>query len=82
MKIIKTELGIEKICGLCGESWPLDEDFFYRRGSGWHSYCKACCTLRTAELRAGAVRKVKLYKRKGIKNGNDSRGIDGNSGTV
>lgn len=63
-KLITTELGIERLCVLCCEYWPLDPEFFYKRGNGFHSYCKSCVTQRCHELRHGAVRKCKLYKRK------------------
>jgi len=47
---------IEKRCALCGDYWPLDPEFWHRKGNGWHSYCKACVTLRCYELRHGAPR--------------------------
>lgn len=52
-----TELGKERQCARCEEFWPLTSEFFPRRGDGFHSYCKACCWDRTAELKAGAPRK-------------------------
>jgi len=44
---IYTELGHEKLCPLCGEYYPLDEDFFYKNGfkrgvQQWTGRCKAC----------------------------------------
>ena len=44
---IFTELGHEKLCPMCGEYFPLDEDFFYRNGfkrgiQQWAGRCKAC----------------------------------------
>lgn len=50
--------GPERRCVRCGEYWPADTEFFYRRGDGLHSWCKACCTERTGELREGAPRLV------------------------
>ena len=58
-----TELGTEKRCCRCTEFFPMDDEFFYRRGSGFHSYCKACVKERCNELRSGAVRKNKPYRR-------------------
>ena len=54
-----TETGPEKRCGRCHEYWPATVEFFFRKGAGLHNYCKACCTERTRELRAGAPRKNK-----------------------
>lgn len=49
----------ERRCVRCGEWWPADEEFFYRLSDGrLHSYCKACCTERKAELRRGAPRRA------------------------
>ncbi|MCE5242477.1 MAG: hypothetical protein ABFD98_15745 [Syntrophobacteraceae bacterium] len=49
----------EKRCARCGEPWPADEEFYYRLGDGrLHSYCRACCTERHRELRAGGARLV------------------------
>jgi hypothetical protein len=62
--IIKTEIGTEKSCARCKESWPADTEFFYKRGDRLHSYCIACCTERKRELRNGATRKIKLYTRR------------------
>ena len=56
-KIINTDLGPERLCVLCSEYWPLDDEFWNRRGKGCHSYCKACMTKRKAELRSGAPRR-------------------------
>ena len=47
MLFIFTELGREKLCPLCGEYYPLDEDFFYKNGfkrgiQQWTGRCKAC----------------------------------------
>lgn len=44
----------EKQCGACGEWWPLDEDFWYRKQAskdGFESRCKAC----VAEVREKSV---------------------------
>lgn len=48
-KIIKTELGTEKLCICCGEYFPATKEFFYGTGrikkDGSHSLeanCKAC----------------------------------------
>ena len=49
--IIQTELGLEKLCARCHEFWPADTEFFHRKGTGLHSYCKACVTERCRELR-------------------------------
>jgi len=37
-----TELGVERQCNACREWWPLDDEFFYRRLSGYQGRCKAC----------------------------------------
>ena len=58
-----TELGKEKECARCHEFWPADNEFFHKRGTGLHSYCKACVTERCQELRSGAPRKIKAYIR-------------------
>lgn len=47
MLYIYTELGCEKRCSACGEYYPLDNEFFYRKGikNGQVKYtaqCKAC----------------------------------------
>lgn len=47
MLYIYTELGQEKRCSCCGEYYPLDNEFFYRKGikNGQVKYtaqCKAC----------------------------------------
>ncbi len=47
----ETELGTEKTCPRCQESYPLDAEFFYRHAgapNGFHSYCKACFREYTA----------------------------------
>lgn len=36
------ELGTQRICSRCHEPWPLDGDFYWRRGKGWQSWCIAC----------------------------------------
>jgi hypothetical protein len=36
------ELGLQRQCSRCGEMWPLDAEFWYRHGRGWHSWCRAC----------------------------------------
>ena len=46
----------EKQCARCKEFWPADSDFFYKShksSDGLHSWCKACCTERTYQLRHG-----------------------------
>jgi hypothetical protein len=48
----------EKQCARCKEWWPADTEFFYRKGDGLHSYCRACFLERRGELRAGAPRKI------------------------
>ena len=49
----------EKPCFRCKESWPADEEFYNRLSDGrLHSYCRACCTERRKELRAGAKRLI------------------------
>ncbi len=55
-KKILTELGLEILCCKCNEYWPASIEFFYRKGGGWHSYCKACYSERLKELRNGAAR--------------------------
>ena len=61
--VLITELGEEKQCARCHEFWPADSEFYHKRGNGLHSYCKACITERCYELRHGALRKIKPYKR-------------------
>lgn len=61
-KAIQTELGREILCARCGDYWPASLEFYYRRGKGWHSYCKACYLERRAELRFEADRKNKRRK--------------------
>lgn len=47
-KFIDTDLGIEKYCPHCDEYWPLDDAFWWPRGTSkkggqlWSSVCKAC----------------------------------------
>jgi hypothetical protein len=53
----------ERVCALCGESWPETEEFYFRRGNGFHSYCKACSTQRKRELRSGAPRLIRACRR-------------------
>ena len=41
----RTELGLERMCIICEEFWPLDGEFFYRDRSGHAGFmprCKAC----------------------------------------
>lgn len=38
-------LGPVQLCGRCHETWPLDEEFFYRSqetATGFETRCKAC----------------------------------------
>jgi hypothetical protein len=58
-KVIGTDMGTERLCVFCGEYWPLDDEFWNKRGNGYHSYCKACMTERKAELRSGSARKIR-----------------------
>lgn len=43
-----TDIGQEKVCSKCGESFPLDRDFFFSNGVNakgvrrFTSACKAC----------------------------------------
>jgi hypothetical protein len=46
------ELGTMKVCTLCGEAWPFDEEFYYREGKGWTGWCRACWAERQREYRA------------------------------
>lgn len=44
-----TELGTERRCSICGDWWPLDEEFYYRQRNGYggfQSICKACKATR------------------------------------
>lgn len=50
-RLISTELGLEKVCLSCDESYPLDSEFYQprkrKRKDGsvlntWESVCKAC----------------------------------------
>lgn len=44
-KLHLTELGLERVCGHCGELLPLDTEFWRympRASTGVHSWCKAC----------------------------------------
>jgi len=56
-RTIETELGTERQCARCGEYWPLDPEFFNKKGEGWHSYCRGCMTERKRELRHGAKKR-------------------------
>ena len=56
-RFITTDTGLEKLCSRCQDYWPATEEFFWKRGIGLHSYCRACCNERQAELKAGAPRK-------------------------
>jgi hypothetical protein len=41
-----------KRCVRCQEWWPLLNQFWWRVGTRpWHSWCRACCNERVAELR-------------------------------
>ena len=54
---ITTDSGTEKLCPRCQDYWPATPEFFWKKGEGLHSYCKACFSERQAELKAGAPRK-------------------------
>ena len=61
----------EKQCVRCKEFWPADSEFFYKchtNSDGLHSWCKACCTERTFQLRHGFPLKIKRVL-KGVKRG-------------
>lgn len=50
-----TDLGLERRCSDCNETWPADTEFFWSSpstGSGLHSWCKACYRARTQARRA------------------------------
>lgn len=49
-KYVETELGIEQRCPSCGTYWPADSEFFYIKGNGLSSHCKACFRERTGRL--------------------------------
>jgi hypothetical protein len=36
------DLGLQRCCTRCRETWPLDEEFWYRNKGTWHPWCKAC----------------------------------------
>ncbi len=55
-----TELGLEITCSICFDYWPADKEFYNILSDGrFHSSCRACCTQRKRELRAGFPRKIK-----------------------
>jgi hypothetical protein len=64
---MQTELGEEKKCAWCHDYWPLTDEFWHKRGDGFHSYCRACVSERSRELRNGAQRKTKRRTREEIK---------------
>jgi len=41
-RMVETELGDEQLCAGCGESWPLDREFFVFSRSSVSYECKAC----------------------------------------
>lgn len=45
-RLRETELGLEKRCSVCGDYWPADTEFFYAKGAGLMSCCKACYVAR------------------------------------
>ncbi|PIL90751.1 hypothetical protein CA950_15390 [Acinetobacter pittii] len=52
-KTIETELGTEKLCIHCQEYYPMDEEFFFRKGhtkkdgaQAFCATCKACYDMR------------------------------------
>lgn len=59
-RLVLTELGMERLCSHCGETYPLDTEFWYYQPSaraGVGSYCKACFREVTGRL-AGQPRKA------------------------
>ncbi len=47
----------EKYCSRCMCWYGPVEEYFHRKGDGFHSYCKRCVAERKYELRHGAQRK-------------------------
>lgn len=44
-RLVLSELGLERLCYRCGETYPLDTEFWYWQPSaraGVGGYCKAC----------------------------------------
>jgi hypothetical protein len=61
--LIVTELGIERVCTACGESWPYDPEFFYRQPNGLlglQAMCKACKSERRPRLGGPTAIRTKL----------------------
>ena len=52
MMLVETELGIERLCPGCDETWPYDDEFWHMRdgklSSSWPHRCRACCADYTA----------------------------------
>lgn len=36
------ELGVQRVCSRCQEPWPLEAEYYWRRGQGWQTWCRAC----------------------------------------
>lgn len=39
----------ERTCSTCGLSFPLTDEYFYKRGNDFHSQCKACVKAKRKE---------------------------------
>lgn len=55
--IIETDLGLERECSDCNESYPLDADFFYRDGkdkNGNQKFTTMCRDCYIQQYRGGS----------------------------
>ncbi|MCY1411802.1 hypothetical protein D9M71_271940 [compost metagenome] len=44
-RYVLTDLGLERRCSKCNDTWPADTEFFWSApstGAGLHCWCKAC----------------------------------------
>jgi len=45
------ELGTVRLCRGCGETWPLDSEFWYFQNGKVRDHCKACVSERRSSVR-------------------------------
>jgi hypothetical protein len=41
-QLVDTDLGPEQLCGSCGETWPIDSEFYVVSPTSMAYECKAC----------------------------------------
>lgn len=54
-KFVVTEIGLEKLCTLCGDYWPADTQFFYPKAGKLSSECKACAAEKAMARRGVTI---------------------------